>query len=218
MRLHPSYLLLASVLIATPALADYGTPPPPPSTPSSSASTSGPTSAMETTSRQEAERYYSDGYDDVVKAGKEFDKGKKANAEKKYRRALERCQNAVQLDSTYHEAWNLIGFSSRKLGDYPHSFAAYEVALRLKPDFALAHEYYGEALLETGDLAGAKLHLEALRRVGTPELIAELQGAVSKFEADHPDRAAAATAAAPNGATMTTAAPADTSTATGPGK
>src|SRR5207249_28576 len=146
------------------AVADYGSPPPPPQ-PTQSLPVPSPGSAEMpgVTARHEAERYFSDGYNDAVKAGKDFDKGKKDNATKKYQRARERCQKAVQLDSTYYEAWNLVGFTSRRLGDYPHSFEAYRTALRLKPDFALALEYYGEGLLETGDLAGAKQQLAALR-------------------------------------------------------
>jgi tetratricopeptide (TPR) repeat protein len=207
MRMRFVLFPLTSLLISSAALADYGTPPPPPTQPSSSSSGTRSADGTElTSSRKDAERYFADAYDDVVKAGKEADKGKKENAQKKYKRALERCQNAVQLDTTYHEAWNLIGFTSRKLGDYPTSFAAYKVALRLKPDFALAHEYYGEGLLETGDLAGAKEQLVALRASGTPELIAELEGAISKYEARHPETSAASTKAAAD--TSTTVPPA----------
>ena len=193
MKLRPTVLLLPLLLAASPARADYGSPPPPP--PSANPSGADVEAPAELTPRQQAERSFADAFDDVTRAGKDLDKGKADNAAKKYRHALERCRWAVQLDSTYAEAWNLIGFTSRKLGDYPHSFAAYETALRLKPDFALAREYYGEGLLETGDLAGAKRQLAALRRVGTPELIAELEGAVARYEAAHP--AAGATPADP---------------------
>ena len=188
MRVRSLPILIAPLLIAAVALADYGTPPPPPPTPASSPGTRAP-DGTDLTPRKDAARYYADAYDDVVKAGKDMSKGKKDAATKKYQRALERSRNAVQLESTYHEAWNLVGFTSRKRGDYPASFAAYQVALRLKPDFALAHEYYGEGLLETGDLAGAKQQLVALRTCGTPELIAELDGAVQKYESAHPEAA-----------------------------
>jgi cytochrome c-type biogenesis protein CcmH/NrfG len=35
-----------------------------------------------------------------------------------------------------HEAWNYIGYTSRKLGDLDKALAAYGEALRLKPDYA----------------------------------------------------------------------------------
>lgn len=219
MRRLPASLLLALALTASPVLGDYRPPPPPPSpSPSSSSSDSPSSESEEPTPRQQAERYFSDAYDNVAKAAKDSENGKQSNALKKYRRALERCRDAVALDSTYHEAWNLIGFTSRKLGDYPHSFEAYRVALRLKPDFALAHEYYGEGLLETGDLAGAKQQLEALRRVGTPELIAELQSAIAKYEAAHPDSSATAGAAHAGSTSPASVAPHDSTAATVSGK
>jgi Flp pilus assembly protein TadD len=197
MRVRSFVSMLALTIIASPAFADYGTPPPPPQpTPSPTTEGSNPAEESALSARKEAEGYYSDGYKDVVKAGKELEKGKKDTADKKYRRALERCQRAVELDSTYYEAWNLVGFTSRKLGDYPHAFEAYRTALRLKPDYALAREYYGEGLLETGDIAGAKQQLEALRASGTPELVAELEGAITKYMASHTMSAPAPPAAA----------------------
>ncbi len=201
----------AAVLIAAPAAADYGSPPPAQPKPQNSSMSSSP-EAAEASAHQEAERYYIDGYSDITKAGKEAAKGKHDSALKRYRRALERCQQAVQLDSTYHEAWNLVGFTSRMLKDYPASFAAYRTALRLKPDFALAHEYYGEGLLETGDIAGAHAQLAALKLCGTPELIAELEGAIAKDAVAHPEHAAAAAPAAAStpAATDSTTAPAST--------
>jgi tetratricopeptide (TPR) repeat protein len=192
MRFSPLPLSLALALIATPVFADYGSPPPRTEPPPGAAPGAAQADQAEQTPRQQAERQFSSAYDDVVKAGRDLENGRQENAQKRFRRALDRLQQAVELDSTYHEAWNLIGFTSRKLGDYPRSFAAYRTALRLKPDFALAHEYYGEGLLETGDLAGARRELAALRRCGTPELIAELEGAVAKFEAAHPNPPAVA--------------------------
>ncbi len=185
----------AAVLIAVPAAADYGSPPPAPQQQQPSSMSASPEAAA-ASAHQEAERYYIDGYGDVTKAGKEAAKGKQDSALKRYRRALEHCQQAVQLDSTYYEAWNLVGFTSRMLKDYPASFAAYRTALRLKPDFALAHEYYGEGLLETGDVVGARAQLAALKQCGTPELIAELEGAIAKDAVAHPEHAAAAAPAA----------------------
>ena len=200
MRTRSLLLLLASALIVSTAAADYGTPPPPPPSNPNPSSSLPPGDASASTARQQAEGYFSDGYKDVVKAGKDLEHGKKDNAIKKYRRARERCEKAVEIDSTYHEAWNLIGFTSRKLGEYPKSFEAYRTALRIKPDFALALEYYGEGLLETGDLAGARQQLTALKQSGTPELIAELEGAITKYVAAHPETASAsAPAPAANG-------------------
>ncbi len=207
MRVRSLVPIVATALLTSVAAADYGTPPPPPQpTSPSPTQSSNPQEESSASARREAERYFSDGYKDIVKAGKELEKGKKDNADKKYQRALERCQKAVELDSTYYEAWNLVGFTSRKLGNYPRSFEAYRTALRLKPDFALALEYYGEGLLETGDLAGAKQQLTTLRASGTPELIAELEGAITKYVAAHPESPTPTPTATPPDSTATPAA------------
>src|SRR5262245_29889018 len=109
-------------MTATAAYAMTGSPPPsspstpPPTTPT--ASSSGSTNSAATTARQQAEQKYALAYEEVGKANKDVEDGNAKNAEKKFRKALERCQDAVVLDAQYHEAWNLIGYTSRKLNDY----------------------------------------------------------------------------------------------------
>jgi tetratricopeptide (TPR) repeat protein len=189
---HRSVLtLLALAVLATPAFASYGSKP---SLPQPGASTSGAGSEQDAgdagSQREQADRYYRDAYDDVMKGSQDLAAGRAGPAKRKFQRALERSREAVELDSTRSEAWNLVGFTSRQLGDHPHSFAAYRVALRLKPDFALAREYYGEGLLETGDIDGALEQLAWLRRIGDAEQLADLQAAVDRYRAAHPDAAA----------------------------
>jgi tetratricopeptide (TPR) repeat protein len=48
------------------------------------------------------------------------------------------------------EAWNLIGYTSRRLGDYEASLTAYDKALALAPDYPEAIEYRAELFLLTG--------------------------------------------------------------------
>jgi len=207
MSIRPWTALIALAFLATPALADYGSAKPDLPAPASTNPPGNPQAeGQPLTARQQAEQYYRDAYGDVVKGSKDAADGKAKNAEKKFRHALESCRSAVGLDSTYSEAWNLIGFTSRKLGDYPHSFEAYRVALRQKPDFALAREYYGEGLLETGDLAGAKQQLTWLQRIGDKAMTAELQAAIGRYEAAHPDNTAHADSTAhPDSTASTTA-------------
>jgi len=197
MRSTLSIVLVTGLLAgATAAFADYGSPPPAPKQEQPSGTSAEP--ASPDSPRAEAQRSFADAYDDVVKAGKDMDKGRKDSADKRYKRALERARHAVELDSTYHEAWNLVGFTSRKLGDYKSSFAAYDKALALKPDFALALEYYGEGLLETGDLAGAQKMFARLKATGDKDLTAELDQSIVAYVAKHPaNDAAPASASAP---------------------
>ncbi len=191
MHLRPMLLPAILLLAASPAFASYGSKPDSPPPAAAGGQHEAREGDAELTARQRAEADYRDAYDDVAKGSAALEKHDAKGAGKRFRRALENSRRAVETDSTYSEAWNLVGFTSRMLGDYPHSFEAYRVALRQKPEFALAREYYGEGLLETGDLAGAREQLRWLRRSGDGALIAELQGAIDKYVAAHPDSTAA---------------------------
>ena len=69
--------------------------------------------------------------------------------------AAQYFQNAIAMKSDYAEAYNMLGFCTRKLGDLPKAIGYYETALKLKPNFPEAREYFGEAYLESGNLAKA---------------------------------------------------------------
>lgn len=146
------------------------------------------------TPRQQAEQWYGDAYDDVARARQDAAAGKAKSAEKRFGRALERARRATELDSTYHEAWNLVGFAARHMNDLPQSLAAYRTCLRLAPDYAPAREYYGEALAQSGDLAGAEKQLEWLRAAGHADLAAELDRSLTPRRAAGEGKAAVAPA------------------------
>ena len=61
------------------------------------------------------------------------------------------------------DAWNYLGFSSRKLGKYEESEVAYKKALSINPDHVGALEYYGE------------LHLTLKRPEKAKDLLAKLK-------------------------------------------
>ena len=61
-----------------------------------------------------------------------------------------------------YEAWNYLGYSERKLGNYPEALSAYDHALQLNPNYGEAIEYRGEAYLglnRTDDAKAAYLQL-----------------------------------------------------------
>jgi len=169
-------LLLLSFAV-TPAFASFsGKPesPPPP------ASGSTPEASDQKTPRQQAESWYNDAYDDVSKA-KEALAAEKPDAKKAgklFKRAIERAGRALEYDKTYYEALNLQGFSWRKLGDYPKSLEAYAACLVIQPDYAPAREYYGEALLESGDREGAQGQLAWLKKLNADDLAKQLESAL----------------------------------------
>jgi len=73
-----------------------------------------------------------------------------------YARARTAFQDATQSDPTMAEAWNGLGYSQRKLGDYDTALAAYSRALALKPGYPEATEYRGEAFLALNRIDDAK--------------------------------------------------------------
>lgn len=78
------------------------------------------------------------------------------DVKKGYAEARERFRTAAAADPGMKEAWNLVGYTSRRLGDYEASLKAYDAALALQPDYPEAIEYRAELFLLTGRLDDAK--------------------------------------------------------------
>lgn len=81
---------------------------------------------------------------------------------------------------------NYLGYSHRMSGRVEVGLGYYEEALRVNPDYTLAREYMGEAYLQKGDLASAKVQLgeiEARCGTGCAEY-GELAGRIRAFELD----------------------------------
>jgi tetratricopeptide (TPR) repeat protein len=70
--------------------------------------------------------------------------------------AREHFRTVVATDPNLKEAWNLIGYTSRRLGEYEESLSAYDAALKLSPDYPEAIEYRAELFLLTGRLDDVK--------------------------------------------------------------
>jgi tetratricopeptide (TPR) repeat protein len=178
MHARPLLPLLLITLVATPALASFGSKPdtPPPSSPSSP-----PEASEQKTPRQEAEALYNDAYNDVAKAKDMLtgDSPDKKKANKLFKRAIDHADDALKLDANYYEALNLQGFSWRKLGNYKKSLEAYAACLKIQPDYAPAIEYYGQALLESGDTAGAQAQLARLKELKSDDLAKQLEDAIA---------------------------------------
>jgi len=152
-----------------------------------------PPMVREQSPQQKARDAYNDGVNYVKKADKAqtaaaqaSDAGKKdkaAQAQERYTQALAKFQQATGLDPQLHEAWNYVGYTSRKLGHYEEALAAYDKALTLKPGFADALEYRGEAYLALNrvpDAQQAYLDLYA----GNRALAGKLLTAMKSWAAD----------------------------------
>ena len=195
MRARPLLSLLIIAVVATPAFASFSGRP---ETPPSSSSSSTPEAGDQKTPRQQAESWYNDAYDDVSKAKEALaaDKPDAKKAQKLFHRAIDRAERALEFDKNYFEALNLQGFAWRKLGDYPKSLAAYSACLTLQPEYAPAREYYGEALLESGDKAGAQDQLTWLKKLKADDLAKQLEAAIAVVPATEDSKAKTGAAAA----------------------
>jgi tetratricopeptide (TPR) repeat protein len=119
------------------------------------------------TPQQKAHDAYNDGVRSVKKADKAAqaaaeatDAGRKDKAAHEahdaYAAALAKFTESTSLDPTQHEAWNYVGYTNRKLGNYDEALAAYDKALSIKPGYPDALEYRGEAYLGLGRIPDAK--------------------------------------------------------------
>lgn len=82
-----------------------------------------------------------------------------------WKSAIQSLQKAAAVDGANADVQNLLGYSYRHTGQFKEAFAHYKEALRLNPRHRGAHEYIGEAYLQTNDLAKAQEHLAALDRL-----------------------------------------------------
>lgn len=150
----------------------------------------GPSMPRVASPQQQARDLYNDGVGYVKKADKAdldamqaTDAGRKARAAReshdRYASALGKFQQAVQLDPGRYEAWNYVGYTSRKLGHYDDALSAYDRALSLKPGYPDAIEYRGEAYLAVNRLEDAKqayLELFAGNRALADKLLTAMKG------------------------------------------
>lgn len=191
MRIRSLLPLVFLALVAVPAFARFSDEKPKQPNPTTSGST--PQDAEKRPAREQAETWYHDAYEDVTRA-KELSAGEKADlkkAKKHWERSIERAARALEYDPKYHEALNLQGFAWRHLKNYEKSLAAYAACLALAPDYAPAREYYGQALLESGNRKGAEEQLAYLKKLNAEDLAKSLEAALAAAPATAEDKAKA---------------------------
>jgi tetratricopeptide (TPR) repeat protein len=151
----------------------------------------------ELTPEEQAKRAYSQGAravkaaDKLAKTAEEAtDEKKKAKAADKAKRQYENARGyfaaALQRKADMHEAWNYVGYTSRKLGEFDKALQAYDEALRLSPSYGEAIEYRGEAYLglnRVDDAKNAYMQLFQSSRPLAEQLMAAMQKWVSERRA-----------------------------------
>lgn len=79
-----------------------------------------------------------------------------------YRQAVRILSAVVEAEPGNADAWNLLGYSSRKLGRLDAAAKYYQAALRIDPNHRGALEYQGELFIQTGAFDKAKANLQKL--------------------------------------------------------
>jgi tetratricopeptide (TPR) repeat protein len=95
-------------------------------------------------------------------ANADFAAAKTAIDRKDYAGAIAALNRVTQAEPRNPEAWNLLGFATRKSGNPRASLAHYQKAMEIDPKHLGAHEYMGEAYLMLDELANAEILLKRL--------------------------------------------------------
>ena len=98
--------------------------------------------------------------------------------------AIPLLEKVVAKEPRNADAYNWLGYATRRKGDPAASIRIYQKALAIDPKHLGAHEYMGEAYLMLGNLPKAKEHLAALDKLCffSCEEYRDLKKAVERFE------------------------------------
>jgi tetratricopeptide (TPR) repeat protein len=146
------------------------------------------------TPEEQAKAAYNQGVRAVKAADKLAKSADEATDEKKKTKALDKAKrqyenargyfaSALQRKADMYEAWNYVGYTSRKLGEYDKALQAYDEALRLNPSYGEAIEYRGEAYLGLNRVDDAKNAYMQLFQSSRP-LADQLMAAMQKWVTD----------------------------------
>ena len=103
----------------------------------------------------------------------------------RHEEALAKLERIIAGDEHNADAWNLVGFSLRKLGRYDEAMEGYARALAIDPRHAEAIEYLGELYLALDDLPEAEKQLARLGEICRSgcEEYDELEEAIASYKA-----------------------------------
>ena len=83
----------------------------------------------------------------------------------KYKGAIRKLRGIVREDWRNADAWNLLGYSQRKIGKYKKAKKSYAKALKYNPDHKGALEYQGELFITLGDHERARGNHQKLKNL-----------------------------------------------------
>jgi tetratricopeptide (TPR) repeat protein len=94
-----------------------------------------------------------------------YEAGKAALASGDYKTAITVFTGVTAAQPKNADAWNLLGYATRKGGNPTASIPLYAKALALNPKHKGALEYQGEAYVQTNQMTKAKANLAALKKI-----------------------------------------------------
>jgi tetratricopeptide (TPR) repeat protein len=102
-----------------------------------------------------------------------------------YADAIPLLQKVVADNPRDADAWNYLGFASRKVGKLDEALGYYEKALKLDPRHKGAHEYLGELYLMTKNLPKAEEQLTLLKGIcaSNCEEVEDLEADIADYKA-----------------------------------
>ncbi len=101
-------------------------------------------------------------------AGQNYAQGEEKARQGKWEEAATLFRKVIEEDGQHYKAFNMLGYSLRKMGKAKDAIAAYNKALSIKPDYAPALEYRGVAHVMAGNKAAARADLQKLKSLGSP--------------------------------------------------
>ena len=121
----------------------------------------------------------SDGSSEAAASGAVYAEAKALVDAGNFVAALPILVSLTKSDAQNADAWNLLGYTQRNLGQMEDSAAAYLTVLTINPDHLGALEYQGELFLETGHPDLARANYERLKVLcGTCEEAEDLAQAI----------------------------------------
>ena len=101
--------------------------------------------------------------DNSSNSDSDFGRGQQSASIGDWQEAIAYFKKAVAADAKNAEAYNLMGYSYRRMGEADPAFEAYAKALDLDPRHRGANEYLGQTYLLVGDIAMAQAQLAILK-------------------------------------------------------
>lgn len=115
----------------------------------------------------------------------DFQKAEYMIKAEQYAEAIPLLQKVVADNPRDADAWNYLGFASRKTGKLDEALGYYEKALKLDPRHKGAHEYLGELYLMMKNLPKAEEQLTILKGIcaANCEEVEDLEADIADYKA-----------------------------------